>query len=72
MSLPTEQQVLKLFQETAQQQYTMQKLLRYFAVTAEERPAFCDAIQALVVRGRLIVYTARAMPCRSVWTPWLA
>ena len=54
MSLPTEQQVLKLFQETAQQQYTMQKLLRYFAVTAEERPAFCDAIQAMVVRGRLI------------------
>jgi len=54
MSLPSERQVLQLFHGTAQQQYTMQKLLRYFAVPAEERPAFRDAIQAMVARGRLI------------------
>jgi hypothetical protein len=72
MSPPSERQVLQLFQGTAQQQYTMQKLLRHFAVPAEERPAFRDAIQAMVVRGRLRVYTVRAMPCHSVWTPWPA
>jgi len=54
MSLPSEQQVLKLFQEAEQQPYTMKKLLRHFAVPAEERPAFRALIHTMVARGRLI------------------
>ncbi len=67
MSLPSEQQVLQLFQGTAQQQYTMKKLLRHFAVPAEKRPAFRDAIHAMVARGRLIRLhgTRYALPQKS-------
>src|SRR5262245_50590048 len=32
----------------------MKKLLQHFAVPVEERPAFRDAIHAMVARGRLI------------------
>jgi len=54
MSLPSDQQVLALFQETAQQQYTMKRLLQHFAVPVEERPAFRDVIHAMVARGQLL------------------
>src|SRR5262249_55246110 len=54
MSLPSEQQVLTLFQGTAQQQYTMKRLIQLLAVPAEERPAFREAIRAMVARGRLV------------------
>lgn len=54
MSLPSEQQVLKVFQGTGAQQYTMKKLLQHFAVPIEERPAFREAIRAMVASGRLV------------------
>jgi ribonuclease R len=54
MSLPSERQVLTLFQGTAQQQYTMKKLLQHFAVPADARPAFRGLIHAMVARGRLV------------------
>ncbi|MBM3227058.1 MAG: RNB domain-containing ribonuclease, partial [Candidatus Tectomicrobia bacterium] len=53
MSLPSEQQVLQLFQGAVPPQYTMKRLIQHFAVAAEERPAFRDTIRALVARGRL-------------------
>jgi len=55
MNLPSEQQVLRLFQETVQQQYTMKRLIQHFAVAVEERPAFREAIRAMVARGQLVL-----------------
>lgn len=66
MSLPSEQQVLTLFQGTVQQQYTMKRLIQHFAVAVEERPAFREAIRAMVARGRLVLLhgTRYALPQR--------
>jgi len=55
MNLPSEQQVLQLFQGTVQQQYTMRRLIQHFAVAVEERPAFREAIRAMVARGQLVL-----------------
>ena len=52
MSLPSELQVLQLFQSTGQQQFTMKRLIQHFAVPAEERPAFREAIRAMAARGQ--------------------
>src|SRR5215471_15321395 len=54
MSLPSELQVLQLFQDTGQQQYTMKRLIQHFAVAVEERPAFREVIRAMVARGKLV------------------
>ncbi|MGE3539112.1 MAG: ribonuclease R [Candidatus Tectimicrobiota bacterium] len=54
MTLPTETQVLALFQNTAQQQYTMKRLVRHFALPVDERPLFRDLIDDMVKRGRLL------------------
>src|SRR6266702_7416552 len=66
MNLPSEQQVLQLFQGTVQQQYTMRRLIQHFAVAAEERPAFREAIRAMVARGKLVLLhgTRYALPQR--------
>ena len=66
MSLPSESQVLEIFQGTGQQQYTMKRLIQHFAVTVEERPAFREAIRAMVARGRLVLLhgTRYALPQR--------
>ena len=66
MSLPSEPQVLKLFQETVQQHYTMKRLIQHFALAVEERPAFRAAIRAMVARGTLALLhgTRYALPQR--------
>jgi len=66
MNLPSEQQVLQLFQGTVQQQYTMRRLIQHFAVAVEERPAFREAIRAMVARGTLVLLhgTRYALPQR--------
>jgi ribonuclease R len=66
MSLPSELQVLQLFRSTGQQQYTMKRLIQHFAVAAEERPAFREAIRAMVARGQLLLLhgTRYALPQR--------
>ena len=66
MSLPSESQVLQLFQGTGQQQYTMKRLIQHFTVAVEERPAFRDAIRAMVARGKLVLLhgTRYALPQR--------
>jgi ribonuclease R len=66
MSLPSELQVLQLFQSTGQQQYTMKRLIQHFAVPVEERPAFREAIRAMVARGKLVLLhgTRYALPQR--------
>lgn len=66
MSLPSESQVLQLFQDTGQQQFTMKRLIQHFAVAAEERPAFRAAIRAMVARGKLVLVhgTRYALPQR--------
>src|SRR6266508_42915 len=66
MSLPSEQQVLKLFQGTVQQQYTMKRLIQHFALAVAERPEFREAIRAMVTRGRLVLLhgTRYALPQR--------
>ena len=66
MSLPSESQVLQLFQDTGQQQFTMKRLIQHFAVAAEERPAFREAIRAMVARGKLVLVhgTRYALPQR--------
>ena len=66
MSLPSESQVLQLFQGTGQQQYTMKRLIQHFTVAVEERPAFRDAIRAMVARGNWCSCMVRATPCRNV------
>src|SRR5215510_11678647 len=55
MSLPSELQVLQLFQGTGQQQFTMKRLIQHFAVAVEERPAFRETIRAMVARGKLVL-----------------
>ena len=66
MSLPSELQVLQLFQSTGQQQYTMKRLIQHFAVPAEERPAFRQVIRAMAARGQLLLVhgTRYALPQR--------
>src|SRR5215211_3185588 len=66
MSLPSELQVLQLFQGTGQQQYTMKRLIQHFVVAVEERPAFREAIRAMVARGKLVLLhgTRYALPQR--------
>src|SRR5262245_33185479 len=66
MSLPSELQVLQLFQSTGQQQYTMKRLIQHFAVPVEERPAFRQAIRAMAARGKLMLLhgTRYALPPR--------
>src|SRR4029434_9246272 len=66
MSLPSELQVLQLFQSTGQQQFTMERLIQHFAVAVEERPAFRQAIRAMVARGQLVLLhgTRYALPQR--------
>ena len=66
MSLPSESQVLQLFQGTGQQQYTIKRLIQHFTVAVEERPAFRDAIRAMVARGELVLLhgTRYALPQR--------
>src|SRR5262245_24181855 len=66
MSLPSELQVLQFFQSTRQQQYTMKRLIKHFAVAVEERPAFREAIRAMVARGKLVLLhgTRYALPQR--------
>ncbi len=66
MSLPSELQVLQLFQSTGQQQYTMKRLIQHFAVAVEERPVFRKAIRAMVARGKLVLLhgTRYALPQR--------
>jgi ribonuclease R len=67
MSLPTAQQILRLLQETAPQQYTMKRLIQHFAVPVDERPAFRDTVRALVAQGHLTMPhgTRYALPQRS-------
>src|ERR671923_353105 len=66
MSLPSELQVLQLFHSTGQQQYTMKRLIQHFGVAVEERPAFREAIRAMVARGKLVLLhgTRYALPQR--------
>src|SRR5438067_5377706 len=66
MSLPSELQVLQLFQSTRQQQYTMKRLIQHFAVAVEERPAFREAIRAMAAGGKLVLLygTRYALPQR--------
>src|SRR5262245_20665550 len=66
MSLPSELQVLQLFQGTRQQQYTMKRLIQHFGVAVEERPAFREVIRAMVARGKLVLLhgTRYALPQR--------
>jgi ribonuclease R len=66
MSLPSELQVLQLFQSTGPQQYTMKRLIQHFAVPTEERPAFRQVIRAMAARGQLLLVhgTRYALPQR--------
>src|SRR5438445_7698332 len=66
MSLPSELQVLQLFQSTGQQQYTMKRLIQHFTVAVEERPAFREAIRAMAAGGKLVLLhgTRYALPRR--------
>jgi ribonuclease R len=54
MSLPSDDQILALFRSSAQQQYTMKKMLQHFAVPAALRPAFRRRVKALASAGRLL------------------
>ncbi len=54
MPLPTEQQVLALFKTTAQQQFTMKRLVRHFELPVDERPLLRDMIDDMVKRGLLL------------------
>jgi ribonuclease R len=54
MTLPSEQRILELFQQTARQQFTMKNLQQHFNIPATARPAFRRSIRDLVARGRLV------------------
>lgn len=54
MNLPSESDILDLFQRSSQQQFAMRALLRHFGIPASERPAFRRMIRGLVADGRLL------------------
>ena len=57
MTLPSPQRILVLFEQSAQQQFTMKKLLQHFAVPAPHRAEFRQRVRELVGQGRLVRLT---------------
>jgi ribonuclease R len=54
MTLPSERQILELFRNNSQQQFSLKKLARHFDVPAEERPTLRRLIRDMVASGRLV------------------